>query len=130
MEPQSVAVQIEQLKGRVSTMEKTMDQHFQSLEKLGTFVGGLNTWTAKHDEREEIIEEQQESRHRSNSTKLNLIGIFIAFSAVVVTIVGILITVYLAKHAEVDPAKIFHSYIPESMYANRRDSATIPALTR
>ena len=109
MEPQSLAVQIVQLKGRVDSMEKTMDQHFQTLEKLGTFVGNVGTWTAKHDEREEVMEEQQESRHKANSTKLNIIGICIALSTVIVMAIGIIITVYLAKHSSIDPPKLFHS---------------------
>jgi ABC-type phosphate transport system permease subunit len=130
VEPQSVAVQIEQLKGRISTMEKTMDQHFQSLEKLTSFANNFGTWIAKHEEREEVMEEQQTSRHESNSTKLNIIATCIALSTVLVMAIGIIVTIYLARHAQLEPPKIFHSHMLDPEYAGSKYSATIPPLTR
>jgi hypothetical protein len=63
------------------------------------------------------VELEQTRRHRSNSFKLNFLMVMGAIATLIVTIVGIFVTVQLARHSEVTLPKIFHSQQVAPEYA-------------
>lgn len=59
---------------------------------------------------QDIAQKEQAKRHRANSTKLNWLLVIVAIFTLIATVVGVIYTIEASHHAELDPAKIFHSF--------------------
>ena len=77
----------------------------------------FNTFIAEHNAREEEQKRIQESNHRENSQKINLLIAIATIAGVIIAAVGLLITVEVSHKAQFDPAKIFHSLADDQIFA-------------
>jgi hypothetical protein len=87
----------------------------------------MNDFMATSLATQEAIREEQSRRHRSNSTKLNVIAIMIGFGTLLIALASFMAVNFFHSHAEIlDPAKIFHSRNVDPEYASRQKSADLP----
>jgi hypothetical protein len=84
-----------------------------------TLITFMSDHAAREEERERALVEKQrddDNKHKANKDRLDKIntrvsfwGLIIAFFTLVVAVVSILVGIEMAHHAELDPAKLFHS---------------------
>jgi hypothetical protein len=117
---------MEDLGSRVWKLEQEAGTAFQKVEHMhhdlyGNGQPGLLKQTAtfmdsfKGAERER--QEQEDKRHRSNTTKLNFIMAMVAIATLIVAIFAIWVSVQLAHHAIVDPLQFFHAMDGNQVYS-------------
>ncbi len=109
---------------RMSLQEAAMDRVHNDLYNHGKdgLLTRFNVFFAKHEEREEVLDQQQEKRHQENSDKLESLkmkmgqkDLFWKVAAVMVAIAALAVTIFMAiaasrlPHSNLDPAHIFHS---------------------
>lgn len=58
-------------------------------------------------------ERESENQHRQNTRKLNFIAVVVSIVGIILTIVGIIISVEAFHRADMDPARIFHSFVQD-----------------
>lgn len=81
------------------------------LKRIGTFIDNF-------EGAEEERAEQENERHQSNTTRLNIIMAIVAIVGVIVTGIGIWVTVLLARHAEINfPLPIHATHQTEQVVA-------------
>ena len=75
-------------------------------------------------------ERERENQHKSNTRKLNAIMLILTAIGLVIAIVGIIVSVEVAHRADMDPARIFHSFVQDVQLSFREppplDSANVP----
>lgn len=113
-----VRLEVASLANRVSVIETEMkgvkewvgesqEFHVEMRGNWNTFMGGLKA-----------VEKVQQERHEANTTKLNLLMFMAAVIGLILTGIGIFVTVEVAHHAELDPAHFFHSQNAPLVYAD------------
>lgn len=92
----------------------------------------FSTFVATHEARETERERQINAHHRENSTKINILMAIGAIGMLVLTAIGIFVTIEVSRHSQFDPAKIFHSqsFDPVLSFRHIPQDAQIPPLTR
>jgi hypothetical protein len=101
-------IELERLRGRVDMAYATLNLHNDyiennakpTLEELKTFVTELRATTAAEHA-------SSQKMHRQNTFRLNLIGVLAGVSTVIIAIIGILVSIQLAKHSRIIPPDLF-----------------------
>lgn len=129
--------QFEKLEGRLSAVEGKMVGHDALLDRLDAdfYNHGrdgmktvLSTFITRIDTEKAKDKEQRDNEHRSNSTKLNLLVAIATAGLFIIAALTLYITYQTGKHAEIYPAKLFHSQSvdPVLSYFQHSVDAQIP----
>lgn len=121
---EKIELRVNALERDMSLQEAAMDMVKNDLYNHGKdgLLTRFNTFFAKHEEREDLLAEQQEQRHKENSAKLEALntkigsrslawtvaGVFVAIAALAIAVFMVVITMKLPQ-GQLDPAKILHS---------------------
>ena len=114
---------------RLGRLEVKVEAALQGVSNFREFQQDARAFFTRHDAREEQAEETESKRHAENQTKINIILVIVAIATAIIMGVGIYVSVQVAKHADGDPGKLFHSYAPIQAYSIGTD-AKIPTLGR
>ena len=107
------------MEGRVGKLEVDvgmLSQRMFEVEKWvpesRTFHRDMESFKARLLAQQDAIRDEQSARHRSNSTKLNIIATLIALGTLFVLFATLVVSVWVSRHADITPQKILKSEAP------------------
>ena len=90
----------------VGTILTTLRMHSEWVGESRQFHTEMNTFKTQLLATQDAIRDEQRRRHQTNSIKLNIITILIAFGTLLIGIASFITVNFFRTHSQADPAKI------------------------
>lgn len=109
------------MESRVNRLEGQMVEVFTRLKPIDKWIDETREFNQTMSEfktellaKQEAEREHHDEQHKQNSLKLNIITILIAFAALIVTAIGVVVAINQVHHARTTPLVTHHQELPRT----------------
>jgi hypothetical protein len=95
---QDTAVEISNVKGKVEMLRRDVDDLREDKKDTDTFKVEIRKFVDEFRGAEAQNQELQQSRHRANTIRLNVIMAFAGMGSMIIAAVGVMVAVYVSHH--------------------------------